>query len=269
MREFFRGVSLLARGFAFWSRRPGLMWLGLLPALLAAVIVGGALTALGLSLPAIAQAITPFADGWPKPWSTLTRVVAATATVAGALVLVVMSFTALTLLLGEPFYQRIWAAVEAEGGTVPDTGGYGFWRALGDAVSLVGRGVVVAVLAGVLGLVPVVGGLLAGGCALVLGGRLLADELSSRALTARSLSRRERRDLLRGHRARVLGFGMATQLCFLVPGGAIATMPAAVAGSTLLARSLLAEESTAPPLVSRTRGYGGRAPMSRDAADSS
>ena len=44
---------------------------------------------------------------------------------------------------------------------------------------------------------------------------------------------------MRRHRARVLGFGVATQLCFLVPLGAVATMPAAVAGSTLLARSLL------------------------------
>jgi CysZ protein len=37
----------------------------------------------------------------------------------------------------------------------------------------------------------------------------------------------------------VLGFGVATQLCFLVPLGAVATMPAAVAGSTMLARELL------------------------------
>jgi CysZ protein len=34
----------------------------------------------------------------------------------------------------------------------------------------------------------------------------------------------------------MLGFGVATQLCFMVPLGAVATMPAAVAGATLLGR---------------------------------
>jgi CysZ protein len=56
---------------------------------------------------------------------------------------------------------------------------------------------------------------------------------------ARGIDRPERNALLRAHRGRALGFGVATQLCFLVPGGAVATMPAAVAGSTLLAQSLL------------------------------
>ena len=49
---------------------------------------------------------------------------------------------------------------------------------------------------------------------------------------------------MRRHRARVLGFGVATQVTFLVPLGAVATMPAAVAGATLLARSML---DTSPP----------------------
>jgi CysZ protein len=39
----------------------------------------------------------------------------------------------------------------------------------------------------------------------------------------------------------VLGFGVAVQLCFLVPGGAIVVMPAAVAAATHLTRDLLAE----------------------------
>jgi CysZ protein len=77
-------------------------------------------------------------------------------------------------------------------------------------------------------------------------GWLIADELSSRALTARGLTRDARRQLMRAHRARVLGFGVATQLCFLVPLGAVATMPAAVAGSTLLAHSLFGREPTGP-----------------------
>ena len=44
-----------------------------------------------------------------------------------------------------------------------------------------------------------------------------------------------------------LGFGVATQLCFLVPLGAVATMPAAVAGATVLGRELLADATAMAP----------------------
>ena len=74
---------------------------------------------------------------------------------------------------------------------------------------------------------------------ILLSGRLLATELSSRAFEARGIPSTDRRMLLRGHRAKLLGFGVATQLCFMVPLGAVLTMPAAVAGSTILARSVL------------------------------
>ena len=46
------------------------------------------------------------------------------------------------------------------------------------------------------------------------------------------MPRAARRKLMRRHLPRVLGFGVSTQLCFLVPLGAVAMMPAAVAGST-------------------------------------
>jgi CysZ protein len=84
----------------------------------------------------------------------------------------------------------------------------------------------------------------------ILSDRLLAMELSSRAFKARGIDRAARRRLLRGHRARLLGFGIATQLCFMVPLGAIVTMPAAVAGSTLLARSVLDARRVAPTAAS-------------------
>ena len=114
----------------------------------------------------------------------------------------------------------------------------------GDGIWLFLRGVVIAVVAALLGLIPAVGGVLGTVFAVTFTGWLLADELSSRALSGRGLTPATRRRLLRGHRARVLGFGVATQLCFMIPLGAVATMPAAVAGSTALARSLLAP---APP----------------------
>ncbi len=70
-------------------------------------------------------------------------------------------------------------------------------------------------------------------------GRLVARELLGRPLEARGLDAAAQRTLLAPYRSRVLGFGVATQLCFLVPLGAVLVMPAAVAGAAMLARDVL------------------------------
>lgn len=239
MREFVGGMLLLIRGFAYWRARPGLMALGLIPAAIVGIVLLGGLVALGVFLPGITEAVTPFADGWPGLWATVIRITVGTAMVGAALVLVAVSFTALTLIIGEPFYERIWRAVESDLGEAQLDAGYGFWRSVIDGLGLFVRGIAIAILAALIGLIPVVGGVLSTVFAVTFTGWLLADELSSRALTARGLDHSARRQLMRQHRGRVLGFGVATQLCFLIPLGAVATMPAAVAGSTALARSLL------------------------------
>lgn len=239
MREFGRGVALLGRGFGYWSKRPGLMVLGLVPAAIVGALFLAGLIALAVSLPGLTEALTPFAGSWPALWATVIRIAIGTALLGAALVLVAVTFTALTLLIGEPFYDRIWQAVEEDLGDAGVGAAYGFWRSVRDTVGLIARGAAIALLAALTGLIPVVGGILATILGLLLTGWLLATELTSRALTARGILPAARKDLLRRHRARALGFGVATQLCFLVPGGAVATMPAAVAGSTVLARTLL------------------------------
>src|SRR6478609_4492569 len=190
MHEFLAGARLLGGGWSWWRRRPGTMARGLIPAVIVGAVVLAALIALVANLGAVGDALTPFADGWSPGWERAAELAAQGVVLVGSVVLVVVTFTALTLAVGEPFYDRIWRAVEQDTtGTVPE-GSTGVWRGAADGV-------------------------------------------------ARGLSRRERNALLRAHRTRALGFGVATQLCFLVPGGAVATMPAAVAGSTLLAQSVL------------------------------
>lgn len=235
---------MLGRGFGYWSRRPGLMALGLVPAAIVGAFFLAGLIALGVNLPFLTESMTPFADAWPGVWAAVIRLAIGTALLGAALVLVAVTFTALTLVVGDPFYERIWKAVEADHGGVDSAQEYGFWLSLGDGVRLLLRGLGVAAVSALVSLIPVVGGVLGTVFGVVATGWLLADELTSRSLAARGMSHRARRRLLRGHRARALGFGVATQLCFLVPLGAVATMPAAVAGSTMLARSLMGDAAS-------------------------
>src|SRR6478736_8681171 len=256
MHEFLAGARLLGGGWSWWRRRPGTMARGLIPAVIVGAVVLAALIALVANLGAVGDALTPFADGWSPGWERAAELAAQGVVLVGSVVLVVVTFTALTLAVGEPFYDRIWRAVEQDTtGTVPE-GSTGVWRGAADGVALVARGLVAAAVAGLLGLVPLVGAPLGWTAGVVLTGWVLAHELASRALVARGLSRRERDALLRAHRARALGFGVATQLCFLVPGGAVATMPAAVAGSTLLAQSVLPRGVAPLPVPARASGTG-------------
>lgn len=246
MSDFVDGARLLLRGWGFWRRRPAAMALGLFPAVIAGLLVLVVLVTLVLNLGRIGEALTGFADGWSPTLQGVAAFTAQALVLAVAVVLVVVTFTGLTLAIGEPFYDRIWRAVEvAETGSVP-SGDTGFWRGAVDGIALVARGLVVAVVAGLLGLVPFVGTVLGWTAGLLLTGWVLAHELTTRALVARGIDRPERNRLLRANRMRAVGFGAATQLCFLVPGGAVATMPAAVAGSTLLAQDLARDAGRAP-----------------------
>ena len=245
MREFFRGAGMLLGGFGWWRSRPATMLMGLVPAAIVGILLAGGLVALGVSLPGLTTAVTPFAEGWIPVWRDFLRLGVGTALFGGAVIIAVVSFTALTLVVGDPFYERIWRRVETDlGGAVPEAD-YSLWRSVVDGLSLVGKGILVAILAGLVGLIPVVGSIAGFITGVLFTGWLLADELSSRAFVARGMPRTERRAILRAHRARTLGFGVATQLFFLIPFGAVAVMPAAVAGSTVLARSLLAKTGDA------------------------
>lgn len=240
IREFRIGVHTLVRGFGVWRTRPGLMTLGLVPAVITLVLLAALIVPLVIGLPSISSWITPFADGWSEPWRGLLRTAVGLVVVVAALALASAVFTALTLTIGDPFYQRIWRAVETDLGDPPPADGGSFWTTVSEGLRLILLGLLIAVLVLLIGLLPAVGGVLGAVSGVVLTGRLLARELTGRAFDARDLSPTDRATLFSASRARVLGFGVATQLCFLIPGGAVAVMPAAVAGSTMLARDMLA-----------------------------
>jgi CysZ protein len=211
----------------------------MLPALIVFAVLGSGFVLLLLNVGDVAAWATPFADDWAGLLRSLVRVLLALAVLVGALMLSSALFVGLTLTLGDPFYERIWRATEASfGGPVPDHG-VGFWRSLRDALRLVVVGLGFSVLVLLSGLVPVVGPVAGIVLGVVFSGRLLARELLGRPLGARGLDDAGQRAAASSHRSTVLGFGIATQVCFLVPLGGVLVMPAAVAGATILAREEL------------------------------
>ena len=244
--EFFFGFATLFRGFAWWKRRPDLMLLGLVPA----AIVAAALIALAVVIVTGGEGfvgwLTPFADTWDPGLRQVFRIALTLALLAGFLVIAAFGFTALTLLIGDWFYERIWRAVEEQLGEFVPGSEPGFWRGVADSLRLAVPAILGAILVSLVGLIPLVGGVIGTVLGVVFAGRILARELTARPMDARSLTHEQRRALIRAHRVRVLGFGVAVQLCFLVPGGAIVVMPAAVAGATELTRDLLAGPKPLP-----------------------
>ena len=229
----------MGRGFALWRTRPRLMLLGLLPALIVLLVVLAALLALLLNVGDLVSWATPFADDWSRALRDAARGGLAILVVVAAVLVASSTFTGLTLMVGDRFYERIWRETEVMlGGPVPESG-VGFVASARDAVVLMLVGLLTS--AGVLlsAVLPVAGPILGVTLGVALSGRLLARELLSRPLEARGYDRTAQKALLKGHRWSLLGFGVATQLCFLVPFGGILAMPAAVAGATMFARDVL------------------------------
>lgn len=245
VRQFALGVSLLGRGAGLVLRTPRLLGLGLLPALLAGLLYAAALVALIAYLPEISRAMTGLAGDWSGGWRDLLQVLGGVALLGAALLLGVLTFTAVTLLIGDPFYERISERVEHRYGGVPDAVEVASWRSLArgltDSLRLIGVSILCGIPLFVLGFVPVVGQTVVPVLGALVGGWLLALELTGPPFQRRGGRLRDRRRVLRANRPLALGFGVAVFLCFLVPLGAILAMPAAVAGAALLARRALGQ----------------------------
>ena len=160
VREFVAGFATLGRGFAFWRERPGLMALGLVPAVIVAAVVVTAVVLLGVFLDPITQSLTAFASGWGG-WRDLLRILLGVALVIATLFLAARTFTAVTLLVGTPFYDRIQAAADESRGSVPDGSAPGFWASVAATAVLVVQSVGASLLVLLVGLIPAVGAAIA------------------------------------------------------------------------------------------------------------
>jgi CysZ protein len=245
--RFFGGVRLLGAGLRMWITDPRIMLMGAIPALIVSAVYLTGIVVLVANIDGLASTVTPFADSWDESVRTVVRAAASLALLAAALVIVVYTFTTITLAVGSPFYERISRKVEERLGGIDSPVELTFWRGVGrglvDAVRILATTLGVAVVLLVLGFIPVVGQILVPVLGALAGGWFLALELTAFSFEARGFTGSAKRRSLSADRARSLGLGVATYLVFFIPFAAVVIMPAAVAGGTMLARGA----TEAPP----------------------
>ncbi|MFC9622548.1 EI24 domain-containing protein [Streptomyces sp. NPDC056930] len=246
MRDLGAGFGYLIKGQRWVGRHGRWFGFGLLPGLITLVLYAAALVGLGYGADNLVTWATPFADDWSSPWLGLLRNTLTVLVFALGLFLAVITFTAVTLLVGQPFYESLSEQVDrTEGGEVPESG-LPLWRELWisarDSARILVRVGLYSVLLFALGFIPVVGQTVVPVIGFCVTGYFLAEELTAVALQRRGMVLKDRLALLRGRRMLTLGFGVPLGLAFLVPFVAVFLMPGAVAGATLLARDLVASE---------------------------
>ncbi|MFC8829349.1 EI24 domain-containing protein [Streptomyces sp. NPDC057137] len=245
------GFGYLVKGQRWVGAHGRWLGFGLLPGLVTLVLYAAALVGLLYGADDLTAWATPFADDWSSLWQGLFRGFLTVLLFALVLFVAVITFTAVTLLVGQPFYESLSEAVDrSEGGDVPESG-LPLWRELWisarDSLRILGRVVLYGVLLFALGFIPVVGQTVVPVLGFCVSGFFLTEELTAVAMQRRGIELKERLPLLRRRRLLTVGFGVPLTLAFLVPFVAVFLMPGAVAGATLMARDLTGEGAGTGP----------------------
>lgn len=245
MRDFVRGFGFFWRGVGIMLRRPRLLLIGAAPAVVTALLMLAAWVALIYWIGDVAAFVTPFADGWGESVRTAVRVAVGVALVAAAFVIGVISFSAVTLAVGGPFYEHIAEVVEDEIGGPPAEAelswGRLLWLGVRDGVRLVTRSVAFTIPPTVAGFVPVLGQTVVPVVLMLVTAWFLALELVAVPFYRRGMDLTARREVMARRRALAVGFGLPAALLCAVPLLAIVVMPVAFAGGVLVAHEALRE----------------------------
>lgn len=253
MSDLLLGLRLYARGAAMLFRSPRLLRLGVLPALVTALLYTVALVVFVRSLGDLVGGLTSFAAAWSPTAREAAEVVVGAALVAAVGLVAVLTFVAVTLAIGGPFYEKLSEIVDDTVGAVPRGAGRSWFASVRDGLLLIGLSVLVAVPLFVAGFLPVVGQTVVPVVAALVGGRLLVLELTAPALERRGLGFGSRRRVVRSRRLLGWAVGVPTYLLCLIPLVGIVAVPVGAAAATLLARELQGE-----PTGLRARGEPSR-----------
>ena len=239
------GAALLLKGLRFLAQRPKLFWLGAVPPFIMSVVFGALLVLVISKLSVIGDAITPFADGWAEAARTAVQVLAGVGVLGATLLVMIISFSTLTMAFGAPIYDKISDAVDDElSGGLPDHDepwSTSLPRALRQSVGLIAISVAAALPLFLAQFIPVVGQTAIPVVAACFGGWMLAFELIGPSFERRGIPKlAQRRAAMQRRRWRVLGFSVPCFLLLAIPFVAVVVFPVATAGGVFLTRELLA-----------------------------
>ncbi|HEX6355974.1 EI24 domain-containing protein [Actinophytocola sp.] len=250
MRDFFSGVRMFGRGLGILLRKPKLLLLGALPAVLTTLVLLGGMIALVYLIDDVAAAVTPFADDWSDTWQAIVRVVAGIGLVGASLVIGMITFSALTLAIGGPFYEMIAEKVEDDLDGPPGVVDLPWWRLLWlgirDGLLLVLRSLLFTIPLVVAGFIPVVGQTVVPVLLALVTAWFLALELVAVPFYRRGMDLRQRRTALRERRGLAIGLGLPASLLCMIPLAAIIVMPIAFVGGVLVAHETLSGRAESP-----------------------
>jgi len=253
------GVRFFGQGLGIMLRSPRLLLMGALPAVLTALLLLSGLVALILQIDDLAALVTPFADDWASElMRTVVRVLAGVALVSVALMVGLISFVALTIAIGGPFYESIAEKVSEDLGDPPGrvelSGGRLLWLGLRDGLALVLRSLLFTIPLLIAGFIPVLGQTVVPVLLVLVAAWFLALELAAVAFYRQGLDLAQGRKLLRTRRGLALGLGLTTSLLCLIPFAAIIVMPVAFVGGVLVAREVLPRQDA--PVVTGQGSVG-------------
>jgi CysZ protein len=241
--DFVTGVRYFGQGFGMLARRPRLLFTGMVPAVLTAAVLLGGMIALVAHIDHLAALVTPFAEHWSRGERLVTRLAAGLALVSAAVLLGLVGFTAMTLVIGGPFYENIAERIEDDLGITMGHLDLSWWKqflsGLRDGIVLLLRSLVFTIPLFLAGFLPVVGQIVVPVLVALTTAWFMALEVVAVPFYRRGIGLRDRTAMLRRRRTLALGLGLPAALLCMIPLLAIVVMPVAFAGGVLVALDVL------------------------------
>jgi CysZ protein len=241
--DFVTGVRYFSQGFGILGRRPKLLFVGMLPAVLTAAILLGGMISLVANIDHLAALVTPFAKNWSSGERLVTRLAAGSALVGAAVLLGLVGFTAVTLVIGGPFYENIAERIEDDLRITMGHLDLSWWSqfltGLRDGIVLLLRSLVFTIPLFLAGFLPFVGQSVVPVLVALTTAWFMALEVVAVPFYRRGIGLRGRTAMIRRRRMLALGLGLPAVLLCMIPLLAIVVMPVAFAGGVLLALDVL------------------------------
>jgi CysZ protein len=241
--DFVTGVRYFGQGFGILARRPKLLFVGMLPAVLTAAILLGGMIALVANIDHLAALVTPFAKNWSSGERLVARLAAGFALVGAAVLLGLVGFTAVTLVIGGPFYENIAERIEGDLRITTGHLGLSWWSqfltGIRDGIVLLLRSLVFTIPLFLAGFLPFVGQSVVPVLVALTTAWFMALEVVAVPFYRRGIGLRGRTAMIRRRRMLALGLGLPAVLLCMIPLLAIVVMPVAFAGGVLVALDVL------------------------------